>query len=199
VPDERTQRALLAHAAEVAPVAIFVADGDLNCLAANDAASDLVGFTREELAQKRVSTLAIGRDPSGPEADAQTLLDAGITLLRRKDGGAVVVRYYAKRIVAAGSPLQVVIMIPRRILSADLTPQEIGGQARRTSDATSLSERELEILTLLADGHDNLAIARELYLSIDTVKSSVRRVLQKLGAGSRTHAVALAFRRGLLD
>jgi PAS domain S-box-containing protein len=193
-----TQSALLAHAAEEAPVAVFVVDADTKCLAANEAASELVGFTRDELLGRRLSDLALPRDGSMPD-EAPQLLEAGITLLRHKDGSAVVVRYYVKNLAVGKVPLQVVIMVLRRVLSGDVTPQEIGGHAQRSRDGTSLSERELEILTLLADGHDNLAIARDLFLSIDTVKSYIRRVLQKLGARSRTHAVALAFRRGLLD
>jgi DNA-binding NarL/FixJ family response regulator len=52
---------------------------------------------------------------------------------------------------------------------------------------------------LIADGLENEAIARELYISTETVKSHVRRILQKLGAHSRTYAVAVALRRAIVD
>lgn len=62
-----------------------------------------------------------------------------------------------------------------------------------------LTDRELEILQLLADGHENNEIARRLYISLETVKTHVRRLLKKLEARSRTHAVAIALRQKLVE
>jgi DNA-binding NarL/FixJ family response regulator len=62
-----------------------------------------------------------------------------------------------------------------------------------------VTDRELEILQLLADGHENNEIARRLYISLETVKTHVRRLLKKLGARSRTHAVAIALRQKLVE
>jgi DNA-binding NarL/FixJ family response regulator len=62
-----------------------------------------------------------------------------------------------------------------------------------------LTPRELEILRLIAEGFENAQISRQLFISRETVKTHVRRLLQKLRARSRTHAVALAFRRRLID
>jgi LuxR family maltose regulon positive regulatory protein len=61
-----------------------------------------------------------------------------------------------------------------------------------------LSERELEVLRLLADGRSNRAIAEELVISLDTVKRHVTHVLDKLGAANRTQAVTRARDLGLL-
>ena len=61
-----------------------------------------------------------------------------------------------------------------------------------------LSPRELQVLALVADGLPNKAIARELGISEHTAKFHVGSVLGKLGAGSRTEAVTLATRRGIL-
>jgi DNA-binding NarL/FixJ family response regulator len=66
-----------------------------------------------------------------------------------------------------------------------------GGDAR-------LSPRELEVLQLAADGMQNRAIAGELALSEETVKSHVSNVIRKLDASSRTQAVAEALRRSLI-
>jgi DNA-binding NarL/FixJ family response regulator len=60
-----------------------------------------------------------------------------------------------------------------------------------------LSERELEILRLIADGHANKEIARRLVISERTVRTHVSHVLQKLGVTSRTQAALLAVRAGL--
>ena len=60
------------------------------------------------------------------------------------------------------------------------------------------SERELEVLRLVADGLVNTEIGRQLWLSPETVKSHVASLLAKLGAKTRAEAVAIGFRAGLL-
>jgi DNA-binding NarL/FixJ family response regulator len=60
-----------------------------------------------------------------------------------------------------------------------------------------LTERELEVLRLLADGLDQLAIARRLVISPRTVGKHIEHILTKLPARSRAEAVAIAYRRGL--
>jgi NarL family two-component system response regulator LiaR len=62
-----------------------------------------------------------------------------------------------------------------------------------------LSEREREVLALLARGLSNKEIAERLFLSVATVKYYVRLLLSKLGAGSRAEAVALAWQHNLLE
>jgi two-component system, NarL family, response regulator len=59
--------------------------------------------------------------------------------------------------------------------------------------------REIEVLQLVADGLVNREIGVKLFLSEETVKSHVRHLLAKLQARSRAHAVAVGFRRGLVD
>ena len=61
-----------------------------------------------------------------------------------------------------------------------------------------LSGREVEVLRLLADGASNRTVAERLVVSENTVKTHVRHLLTKLGAGSRGEAVALARRHHLL-
>jgi DNA-binding NarL/FixJ family response regulator len=61
-----------------------------------------------------------------------------------------------------------------------------------------LSPRECEVLELLADGATNRDAAKHLYLSEETVKSHVRSAMLKLHARTRTHAVVLALRDGLI-
>jgi len=59
--------------------------------------------------------------------------------------------------------------------------------------------RETEVLQLISDGLVNREIGERLFLSEETVKSHVRHLLAKLQARSRAHAVAVGFRRGLID
>ncbi len=61
-----------------------------------------------------------------------------------------------------------------------------------------LSNREREILKLIADGYSNQSIADELYLSLGTVKSYVRMILNKLSVDDRVQAAAIAIREGLI-
>ena len=61
-----------------------------------------------------------------------------------------------------------------------------------------LTQREAQVLELLAEGLNNREIGDGLYLSEETVKSHVKTLLEKLHARSRAHAVALALRSGLL-
>ena len=62
-----------------------------------------------------------------------------------------------------------------------------------------LTSREREILQLMGGGASNKAIARQLGISEGTVKTHVKSVLQKLEVASRTEAVSLAARRGLIQ
>ncbi|HEY6389878.1 MAG TPA: response regulator transcription factor [Bryobacteraceae bacterium] len=64
--------------------------------------------------------------------------------------------------------------------------------------AEPLSERELEVLDVIAEGLSNKLIAHRLGISEHTVKTHVASILAKLGAASRTEAVSLAIRRGLV-
>jgi DNA-binding NarL/FixJ family response regulator len=61
-----------------------------------------------------------------------------------------------------------------------------------------LSDREIEVLQLAADGFTNREIGHILFVSEQTVKSHIRALLAKLPARNRAHAVAVAFRRGLV-
>ena len=65
--------------------------------------------------------------------------------------------------------------------------------------AQSLSEREREILQLLAEGYHTEEVARRIGLSVETVKSDTKRVIAKLQADTRTHAVAIALRQALIE
>ncbi len=61
----------------------------------------------------------------------------------------------------------------------------------------TLSPREREVLALIARGYTTGEIARSLWISEDTVRTHVKRVLGRLEARTRAHAVAIAFCEGL--
>lgn len=69
------------------------------------------------------------------------------------------------------------------------------GSARRPM----LTRRESDVLDLIARGLSNGEIGKRLFISDETVKSHVKTLLEKLHARTRAHAVALAFRSGLIE
>ena len=88
------------------------------------------------------------------------------------------------------------------------TPVEVSSQTEETrlppsaspgAAGRALSRRELDVLRLAADGGANREIAERLGISEATVKTHMRSVLAKLDANDRTHAVALAAKRGIIS
>jgi DNA-binding NarL/FixJ family response regulator len=91
------------------------------------------------------------------------------------------------------------VLLPARQLAALLgrRREQALRQAERTRRLESLTPRERQILTLMAEGLDNRDIARRLGVSYATVRSHVRHLLSKLGARSKLEAVVKAADWGL--
>jgi DNA-binding CsgD family transcriptional regulator len=70
---------------------------------------------------------------------------------------------------------------------------------RSMPDDIALTQRELDVLALMAEGASNKLIARQLGISVHTVKFHVGSLLDKLDATGRTDAVAHAARRGVIE
>lgn len=88
-----------------------------------------------------------------------------------------------------------------RVVLAFKHPASQGDEGARPSTGLvdPLTDRELEVLRLLAAGRRNNDIARELVVTLETVKKHVSHILSKLGASSRTHAVARARELGMIS
>ena len=77
-------------------------------------------------------------------------------------------------------------------------PLAASWQATSPDTVSPLHPREVEVLRLVAEGHDTVEIARKLNYSERTVKNVIHQITQRLGLRNRPHAVAYAIRRGLL-
>jgi DNA-binding NarL/FixJ family response regulator len=138
----------------------------------NQEALRLLGSMARVVADQGLGFGALQRDATGEEIIAAIVAVAGglITLDRRLAGD---------------------------LLATPERPQ--APTAERLADIEEpLTARELEVLQLLAEGLPNKLIAAQLHISEHTAKFHVSAIILKLGAASRTEAVTLAARRGLL-
>ena len=158
-----------------------------NALRRADASAELLlwdvgAASAERGALDRTPTLALVRD----EESALDLLRAGAlgVLLRNADGERLVA---ALRALALG----IGVFDPTLVRSLLVT-------RAAPADNTVFTPRESEVLALMAEGLSNKLIADRLKISDHTAKFHVNAILNKLGAETRTEAVVMAARRGLL-
>jgi DNA-binding NarL/FixJ family response regulator len=78
-------------------------------------------------------------------------------------------------------------------------PSEVASEMAEYSSDDALTQREIEVLKLVAAGSANKIVADRLSISEDTVKSHMRSILSKLCANDRTHAVTIGLKRGFLE
>ena len=76
---------------------------------------------------------------------------------------------------------------------------EVAAEIAEHSADDALTPREVDVLRSVAKGNANKGVAAQLSLTEETVKSHIRNILSKLQANDRTHAVAIAVKRGIID
>jgi NarL family two-component system response regulator LiaR len=86
----------------------------------------------------------------------------------------------------------------RSTLSPEAAQALVHATAQPTAPGIDLTERELEVLSLMVEGLNNTQIAAKLTVSPSTVKSHVSSILSKMGVASRTEAVTMALRNRLV-
>jgi LuxR family transcriptional regulator, maltose regulon positive regulatory protein len=173
-------------------------------------------------AQARVGSLieigalrALGLAASGEETAAVATLAQALTLACPQgyvrvfaDEGTPMAALLARLIAAqrsggavAGVPLGCLARLQRAFDAGHTKPGLRSGTARAAVPGLveQLTNRELEVLEMLAAGRSNQAIASELVITLDTVKKHVSHVLGKLGAANRTEAVTRARELGLIS
>lgn len=138
--------------------------------------------------EPRLTVLALVREPLRTGAYLGTALAAGTHGIALR----------------AAEPLRLVdairrTSVERRYLDPGLGALTGGLRVRySTSIRQPLSRREYQVLQLVAEGLENQMIAKELFVSVETVRTHVKNILRKLRARDRAHAVAVAFRLGVL-
>ena len=149
-------------------------------------------------------------DLSMPEMDGVTAITsirqefpaARIVVLTTYDGDEDI--YKGLRAGAAGyllkdTPTAEVLDAIRTISQGrKFVPPEVAIKLAERVHSTQLTERELEVLTLIAQGNSNQGIANARFIVEGTVKAHVTNILNKLNAVDRTQAVTEALRRGIL-
>jgi DNA-binding NarL/FixJ family response regulator len=78
-------------------------------------------------------------------------------------------------------------------------PTEVATELAEHLGEETLTEREIDVLSRVADGNRNRDIAEQLHISEETVKVHMKHIMGKLGATDRTQAVAIALRRGIIQ
>lgn len=105
------------------------------------------------------------------------------------------------RSTEAGQLIEAIRMVhaERRYVDPALAPLLTAPRIRAVHPGQQpLSRREYQVLQLIAEGLENQAVAKILFVSVETVRTHVKSILRKLAARDRTHAVAMAFRAGVL-
>jgi LuxR family maltose regulon positive regulatory protein len=116
------------------------------------------------------------------------------TLLRRKLLGAVKTMY-AKNILSAFPNVKV----PDKASGERAAARPVTSDVEDLAPIDPLTPRELEVLTHIASGDSNQAIAEKLVITVSAVKKHTRNIYAKLNVGSRTQAVARARQLGLIN
>jgi DNA-binding NarL/FixJ family response regulator len=146
-----------------------------------------------EIVRRSPSTAVLVVTVSTGEADVLDALEAGAAGYLLKDSQPKEIVGAIQTAVSGDTPLSP--RIARLVVErARMAP---GGKAA-TLAAADLTERELDVLRLLADGLDNRQIGEQLYLSPTTVKRHVSSIVAKLGVSNRVQAAIWAVRARLL-
>jgi DNA-binding CsgD family transcriptional regulator len=145
-------------------------------------------------------TPAVETATPAPTPDLSTALGqlAGAWMAVKEDGEGWMLLQFAPSTGAATPSAPTPVSVPEPAADARrlATRPDFAGRARRVH--TALTEREREVLCLVATGATNCAIAARLFISPKTASVHVSRILTKLDATTRTEAAALAHASGLI-
>jgi DNA-binding NarL/FixJ family response regulator len=203
-PLVRAGLAMMLSGADGIEVAAEAADGDEVEAAAS---AHAIGVVLMDIRMRRVdgieATRRLRRRQQPPEVIVLTTFDADELVLRALRAGAS--GYLLKdtppariveavRRVAVGDPI-LSPAITRKLISLAAADHREAERARHALDG--LTSRERDVVLAIAAGRSNADLARDLYMSVATVKAHVSRILAKLGLDNRTQIALLAHDAGL--
>ncbi|WP_103668847.1 response regulator transcription factor [Pseudanabaena sp. BC1403] len=143
---------------------------------------------------------------SGADAIAaihQEFTEAKIIVLTTYDGDEDIykgLKAGAKGYIFKNAPVDEIIRAIKTVYEGKkYIPPEVGEKLSERLNRPQLSNRELDVLKLVAQGKTNQQIATELYISESTVKYHINGVLSKLGVSDRTQATLVAIKRGIVS
>jgi len=128
--------------------------------------------------------------------------EARIIVLTTYSGDAQVLRALragARSYILKGNDRELVETIHAVAEGRKRIPPEVAAELAEHATDDELSEREIEVLHLIAAGNSNKQIADQLFVAEATIKSRVSSILSKLDASDRAHAVTIALKRGIID
>lgn len=128
--------------------------------------------------------------------------DARIIVLTTYHGDAQVLRALragARTYLLKGHDRELIETIHAVYEGRKKIPPEIAAELAEHATDEALSEREIDVLRLIAAGNSNKQIADHLFVAEATIKSRVANILSKLGASDRAHAVTIALKRGIIE
>jgi DNA-binding CsgD family transcriptional regulator len=183
---------------------MLMADDQRRWVTGNAAACELLGIAPEEVPWHTMDDFTPPSERKRLEEQWRAFLASGIAEgwyeLYVPDHGAVPVEFSA-----------IANVLPERHLSVFVLPDNAAGEqpkgtlplaapwtpvAAEASARSQLTEREREVMTLVAGGLHSHQVAACLFVSPETVKSHVQNAMRKLGAHTRAHAVAVALVTG---
>lgn len=195
---------LLRTAFERSQHPMLIADDQRRWVTGNTAACDLLGIPREEIPWRTMDDFTPQNERKRLEEQWRAFLASGAAegwyQLYVPDRGPVPVEFSATANVLPARHLSV--FIPSDDVSTEHGKSALAREATwapvaaEGSGRLQLTEREREVMTLVASGLQSGDIAERLFLSPETVKSHVHNALGKLGAHTRAHAVAIALVTG---
>jgi DNA-binding CsgD family transcriptional regulator len=186
---------------------MLIADDERRWVTGNSAAAELLRIPRREVPWHTMDDFTPPSERPRLEKQWQAFLTSGTAegwyQLYVPDRGTVSVEFSATANV-----------LPARHLSIFIPPDDAGAKKAERALATGaawtpvpaeaggrlqLTEREREVMTLVASGLQSTELAERLFLSPETVKSHVHNAMGKLGAHTRAHAVAIALVTGQIS
>jgi DNA-binding NarL/FixJ family response regulator len=128
--------------------------------------------------------------------------DARVIVLTTYHGDVQVLRALragARAYLLKGHDRELIETIHAVCAGRKIIPPEIAAELAEHATDEALSEREVDVLRLIAAGNSNKQIADHLFVAEATIKSRITNILSKLGAGDRAHAVTIALKRGIIE